>query len=54
MIHNVSMVNTVLAMIVANAFREFSDAIESGIPPKVVAQSALRDSWKERNVTIAV
>lgn len=40
------MVNTVLAMIVANAFREFSEAIEAGTAPKVVAQAALRDSWK--------
>lgn len=45
-VQNVSMVNTVLATIVANAFREFSEAIESGLTPKVVAQNALRDSWK--------
>eukprot|EP01032_Pedospumella_encystans_P017129 gene17129-19528_t len=43
---NVSLVNTVLATIVADTFREFSDAIEKGQMPKTVAQKALRESWK--------
>lgn len=40
------MVNTVLATITANTFKEFSDAIESGKTPKEVAQEALKDSFK--------
>eukprot|EP01038_Epipyxis_sp_PR26KG_P006842 gene6842-9366_t len=43
---NVSLVNTVLATITANAFKQFSDAIEAGATPKEVAQKALSDSWK--------
>ena len=43
---NVSLVNTVLATITANAFKEFADAIEAGKSPKTVAQEALRSSWK--------
>ena len=43
---NVSLVNTVLATITANAFKEFSDAIEKGESPKSVAQKALKSSWK--------
>lgn len=43
---NVSLVNTVLATIVANAFSEFADAIEAGQSPKSVAQKALQTSWK--------
>ncbi|KAJ1410917.1 hypothetical protein B484DRAFT_402791 [Ochromonadaceae sp. CCMP2298] len=43
---NVSLVNTVLSTIVANAFKEFADAIEGGKTPKVVAQEALKASWK--------
>mmetsp|Transcript_88942 Transcript_88942/g.174049 ORF Transcript_88942/g.174049 Transcript_88942/m.174049 type:complete len:698 (-) Transcript_88942:95-2188(-) len=42
---NVSLVNTVLATITANSFRQFSDAIEAGESPKQVAQKALKDSW---------
>jgi len=42
---NVSMVNTVLAAIVADSFREFSEAIEKGEKPHVVAQRALQESW---------
>ena len=43
---NVSLVNTVLASIAADSFREFSEAIEAGRTPKEVAQQALRDAWK--------
>lgn len=43
---NVSLVNTVLATIVANAFKEFADAIEAGQAPSDVAKKALTDSWK--------
>jgi glutamine synthetase len=43
---NVSLVNTVLSTIVANAFKEFADAIEGGQTPKAVAQEALSASWK--------
>jgi len=43
---NVSLVNTVLATITANSFKEFSDAIEQGKAPKAVAQDALLSSWK--------
>ena len=35
---NVSIVNTVLASITANAFMDFADAIEKGASPKSVAQ----------------
>jgi uncharacterized protein YeaC (DUF1315 family) len=41
----VSLVNTVLATITADVFREFSEAIEAGQTPKAVAQSALKESW---------
>jgi hypothetical protein len=44
----VSLVNTVLATITANAFREFSEAIEAGETPKAVAQRALKESWNVR------
>jgi glutamine synthetase len=43
---NVSLVNTVLATIVANSFKEFADAIEAGQSPKTVAQQALKEHWK--------
>jgi len=43
---NVSMVNTVLATITANSFREFSDEIEKGLKPAEVAKKALKESWK--------
>jgi len=43
---NVSLVNTVLAAITADAFKSFSDAIESGAKPKEVAAKALNESWK--------
>lgn len=43
---NVSLVNTVLAAISANAFREFSDAIEKGAKPRDIAKKALNDHWK--------
>jgi len=43
---NVSFVNTVLATICANAFKEFADAIEAGANAKDVARKALNDSWK--------
>eukprot|EP00600_Ochromonadales_sp_CCMP1393_P006390 CAMPEP_0174968086 /NCGR_PEP_ID=MMETSP0004_2-20121128/7934_1 /TAXON_ID=420556 /ORGANISM="Ochromonas sp., Strain CCMP1393" /LENGTH=678 /DNA_ID=CAMNT_0016217271 /DNA_START=128 /DNA_END=2164 /DNA_ORIENTATION=- len=43
---NVSLVNTVLATICANAFKEFADAIEGGKTPKQVASEALKASWK--------
>jgi len=43
---NVSMVNTVLNSITANAFAEFSDAIESGKSPRDVASAALNEHWK--------
>jgi glutamine synthetase len=39
-------VNTVLSTIVANAFKEFADAIQGGQTPKAVAQEALKSSWK--------
>lgn len=45
-LQNVSLVNTVLATIVADTFREFSEAIEKGQMPKTVAQKALKESWK--------
>jgi len=43
---NVSLVNTVLATIVAKAFHEFANEIESGKTPKEVAQNALQQCWK--------
>eukprot|EP00747_Dinoflagellata_sp_TGD_P154690 gnl/TRDRNA2_/TRDRNA2_177519_c0_seq1.p1 gnl/TRDRNA2_/TRDRNA2_177519_c0~~gnl/TRDRNA2_/TRDRNA2_177519_c0_seq1.p1 ORF type:complete len:709 (-),score=155.72 gnl/TRDRNA2_/TRDRNA2_177519_c0_seq1:198-2324(-) len=43
---NVSLVNTVLSTITADAFREFSDAIESGKKPREVATKALETHWK--------
>lgn len=43
---NVSIVNTVLATITANAFKNFSDAIEGGASPKSVAADALNKHWK--------
>jgi len=43
---NVSLVNTVLNSIVANAFKGFSDAIEGGMKPQDVAAKALNESWK--------
>jgi len=43
---NVSMVNTVLCTIWAEAFSQFSDAIEAGAKPTDVAAKALEDHWK--------
>jgi len=43
---NNSLVNTVLATICGDAFKEFADAIESGAKPKDVARQALNDHWK--------
>jgi len=43
---NVSIVNTVLATIAAEAFRDFADAIESGKKPRDVASAALNKHWK--------
>ena len=43
---NVSLVNTVLATITADAFRSFSEAIEKGAKPKDVAKQALKEHWK--------
>ena len=48
-VQNVSLVNTVLATIVGNSFKEFADAIEAGASPKAVASKALQDSWKVRS-----
>lgn len=45
-LQNVSMVNTVLCCMTAQAFRQFADAIEAGTPAKQVAQQALAQSWK--------
>lgn len=42
---NVSMVNTVLCSAIADAFNSFSDAIEKGEEPLVVAQRSLQSSW---------
>jgi uncharacterized protein YeaC (DUF1315 family) len=39
-------VDTVLASITADVFREFSEAIEAGEKPRAVAQRALKKSWK--------
>jgi glutamine synthetase len=43
---NVSIVNTVLATIVAKSFKDFSDAIEGGANPRDVAAEALDKHWK--------
>lgn len=43
---NVSLVNTVLAALVAKSFRTFADAIEGGKSAREVATAALKDSWK--------
>lgn len=43
---NVSMVNTVLGVICANAFKHFADQIEAGESPRSVAQKALDEHWK--------
>jgi glutamine synthetase len=43
---NVSIVNTVLATISAEAFKNFADAIESGKKPRDVASAALNKHWK--------
>jgi len=43
---NVSMVNTVLNTLTANAFKEFADKIEGGASPQQVASEALDAHWK--------
>jgi glutamine synthetase len=43
---NVSLVNTVLNTLSANAFKEFADAIEGGKSPQEVASQALNEHWK--------
>jgi len=43
---NVSMVNTVLATMSAQAFAEFSDAIEAGKKPEDVAKESLNKHWR--------
>jgi len=43
---NVSLVNTVLNSITADAFKSFADAIESGKKPQDVAAACLNDNWK--------
>merc|ERR1712000_560227 len=43
---NVSMVNTVLGVICAKAFKTFADKIEAGESPRIVAQNALQEHWK--------
>mmetsp|Transcript_20871 Transcript_20871/g.53836 ORF Transcript_20871/g.53836 Transcript_20871/m.53836 type:complete len:696 (-) Transcript_20871:78-2165(-) len=43
---NVSLVNTVLMTICAEAFKEFADAIEGGKKPSEVASAALKEHWK--------
>merc|ERR1712232_208952 len=43
---NVSLVNTVLNTITADAFKSFADAIEAGKKPQDVASEALNGSWK--------
>jgi len=43
---NVSMVNTVLCTIIAEAFSNFSDAIEKGGKPSEVAAASLEENWK--------
>ena len=43
---NVSMVNVVLASIVAKSCKEFAEAIEAGATPREVATKALKESFK--------
>ncbi|KAJ1488399.1 glutamine synthetase III [Baffinella frigidus] len=43
---NVSMVNTVLATICAEQFKEFADQIEAGKKPQEVATASLNEHWK--------
>ncbi|EKX48707.1 hypothetical protein GUITHDRAFT_68506 [Guillardia theta CCMP2712] len=43
---NVSMVNTVLNTICADAFKEFADKIEGGMKADDVAAEALKEHWK--------
>merc|ERR1711998_574427 len=43
---NVSMVNTVLNTLTADAFSNFSDAIEAGASPREVATESLNKHWK--------
>jgi len=43
---NVSMVNTVLATMTAEAFKAFADAIEGGAKPDDVARDALNKHWR--------
>ncbi|KAJ1488401.1 glutamine synthetase III, partial [Baffinella frigidus] len=43
---NVSMVNTVLATICAEQFKEFADQIEAGKKPQDVAAASLNEHWK--------
>lgn len=43
---NVSMVNTVLATIAAESFKNFSDQIEAGKKPEEVAKEALNKHWR--------
>lgn len=43
---NVSLVNTVLQTVCAEAFKEFADAIEGGKKPSEVASAALKQHWK--------
>ena len=43
---NVSLVNTVLNTITAEAFKNFSDAIEAGASPREVASKALDAHWR--------
>jgi uncharacterized protein YeaC (DUF1315 family) len=45
-------VDTVLASITADVFREFSEAIEAGEKPRAVAQRALKKSWKVRSLAV--
>jgi uncharacterized protein YeaC (DUF1315 family) len=45
-------VDTVLASITADVFREFSEAIEAGEKPRAVAQRALKKSWKVRSAAV--
>lgn len=43
---NVSLVNTILNTITADAFSKFADKIELGMAPSAVAQAALKDNWR--------
>ena len=43
---NVSMINTVLCSAIADAFKDFADAIEGGAKPQEVAGAALKEHWK--------